>query len=102
MHCYIFVYTYILTLNIYFRFNPLYPELFGGIVAVPASTFKAVNGMSNLFYGWGGEDDDFYRRLTHNNIDICRYPSRLSRYTMMKHAHDTPRYHIFKYIIRKT
>ncbi len=24
--------------------------------------FEKINGYSNEFYGWGGEDDDLYRR----------------------------------------
>lgn len=25
--------------------------------------FKSVNGFSNAFFGWGGEDDDLHRRF---------------------------------------
>ena len=41
----------------------------------------ATNGWSNLYYGWGAEDDDFYWRLlrgtkkniTRPNLEIGRY-----------------------------
>nr|CAI5819656.1 unnamed protein product [Callosobruchus analis] len=44
-----------------FRYNLPYLTLFGGAVAILSSQYKQVNGMSNKFYGWGAEDDDFYR-----------------------------------------
>ena len=36
--------------------------MFGGVTAFTAEQFKNANGFSNLFYGWGGEDDDIYNR----------------------------------------
>lgn len=44
-----------------FRFNLPYMTLFGGVVAISGEHFKAINGMSNQFIGWGGEDDDFFK-----------------------------------------
>jgi hypothetical protein len=34
----------------------------GGAFAVPGELFEKINGFSNLYYGWGGEDDDVYWR----------------------------------------
>ncbi|UYV79375.1 hypothetical protein LAZ67_17002359, partial [Cordylochernes scorpioides] len=39
----------------------LYPELYGGVSAMTARQVEAVNGFSNKFWGWGGEDDDMYK-----------------------------------------
>ena len=39
-----------------------YPSQFGGAVAFRREDFELVNGYSNEFYGWGGEDDDMYER----------------------------------------
>ena len=47
-----------------------YEELLGGAVAFRAEHFRLVNGYSNQYYGWGGEDDDMHRRWWqfHNNL----------------------------------
>lgn len=47
--------------------------------------FSAVNGFSNSFWGWGGEDDDMSNRLKHMGFHIARYPINIARYTMLTH-----------------
>ena len=39
--------------------NPYY---FGGIVAFNKQMFNKINGFPNNFWGWGGEDDELYKR----------------------------------------
>jgi len=39
------------------------PKYFGGVVSISAQTYTMINGFPNNFWGWGGEDDEFYRRL---------------------------------------
>jgi hypothetical protein len=39
-----------------------YRTIFGGASSIKTNHFLKVNGMSNMFFGWGGEDDDFSRR----------------------------------------
>ena len=38
------------------------PEYFGGIVAFNKDMFNKINGYPNNFWGWGGEDDELYKR----------------------------------------
>ena len=47
--------------------------------------FAKVNGFSNSFWGWGGEDDDMSNRIRHANYHISRYPINISRYKMLNH-----------------
>ncbi|KAF7267943.1 hypothetical protein GWI33_018887 [Rhynchophorus ferrugineus] len=68
-----------------FRYNLPYLTLFGGAISILTSHFKKVNGMSNLFFGWGGEDDNFYNRLESHQILPYRFDPELSRYTMLIH-----------------
>ncbi|ODM91548.1 Beta-1,4-N-acetylgalactosaminyltransferase bre-4 [Orchesella cincta] len=62
-----------------------YKELFGGAVAILRDHFRAVNGFSNQFFGWGGEDDDFYRRLKDKGLGITRLSPIVSSYRMLPH-----------------
>lgn len=45
--------------------HPLYhyKTFIGGILLVTKEHFKMVRGMSNRYWGWGREDDEFYVRL---------------------------------------
>ncbi|KAI6196998.1 hypothetical protein M3Y94_01173500 [Aphelenchoides besseyi] len=60
-------------------------ELVGGVLAIKLEDYLNVNGFSNLFYGWGGEDDELGKRFTHANYTIERLDSNVARYTMLKH-----------------
>ena len=40
------------------------PKYFGGIVAFSLDMYKQINGFPNNFWGWGGEDDELYNRIT--------------------------------------
>lgn len=72
------------------RFNLLYPELFGGVIAVTREQFESIGGFSNHFYGWGGEDDDMFVRFRTAGYGIDRTPIDIGVYTMIKHAKMVP------------
>ncbi|XP_076310679.1 beta-1,4-N-acetylgalactosaminyltransferase bre-4-like [Tachypleus tridentatus] len=73
-----------------FRYVLPYPGLFGGVIAVTRHQFEHVNGFSNVFFGWGGEDDDFYNRILNKGYSITRWEPSLSRYTMLFHSKAVP------------
>lgn len=70
-----------------FNYRLQYACGFGGVSALTREQFEDVNGFSNDFWGWGGEDDDMYRRLYENGYNIERYANEIARYTMLKHQH---------------
>ena len=45
-----------------FPFSLPYEQIFGGAASFSREHFKLINGFSNKFWGWGGEDDDLYKR----------------------------------------
>lgn len=49
-----------------------YEKYIGGILLVNRNHYKAVNGMSNQYWGWGLEDDEFYVRLKEAQLPIHR------------------------------
>ena len=57
-----------LTSNCNFRLP--YESIFGGVGAFKKADFQKVNGFSNLFWGWGGEDDDLFARYSKPRILI--------------------------------
>lgn len=73
-----------------FRYNLPYEELFGGAVAILQKQFELVNGFSNIFYGWGGEDDDFQSRIINGGMTLCRFSPDVARYTMLAHSKELP------------
>ncbi|KAJ8922093.1 hypothetical protein NQ315_004025 [Exocentrus adspersus] len=79
-----------------FRYNLPYLTLFGGAVSILSQQFQEINGMSNKFYGWGAEDDNFYRRVIGNGLQPCRLPPEVSRYTMLFHNKEKANENRFK------
>jgi hypothetical protein len=43
---------------------------FGGVTMFPIEAFKAINGYSNKYWGWGFEDDDLFLRCRLNGINL--------------------------------
>ena len=41
----------------------VYGEIFGGVTSLTVSQMSTVNGFSNDYWGWGGEDDDMSQRI---------------------------------------
>ncbi|XP_019630922.1 PREDICTED: beta-1,4-galactosyltransferase 4-like [Branchiostoma belcheri] len=62
-----------------------YQELFGGVSALKTWHYKLVNGYSNLFCGWGGEDDDMAIRLKLHLLKLSRPSKDVARYKMLRH-----------------
>ncbi|GBP88075.1 Beta-1,4-N-acetylgalactosaminyltransferase bre-4 [Eumeta japonica] len=67
-----------------------YEDIFGGVSAMTLEQFQKVNGFSNKYWGWGGEDDDMFYRLQKMNYHIARYKMSIARYAMLKHKKSSP------------
>ncbi|ENN77797.1 beta-1,4-N-acetylgalactosaminyltransferase bre-4 isoform X3 [Dendroctonus ponderosae] len=83
-----------------FNYRLPYPAIFGGVSAISRAHFKLLNGFSNSFWGWGGEDDDMSNRIRHHQLYISRYPITIARYTMLTHKKDLPNPHRYD-VLRK-
>ncbi|XP_055304009.1 beta-1,4-galactosyltransferase 2-like [Sitodiplosis mosellana] len=77
-----------------YHFNVVYKDYFGGCVAMRTETFQIINGMSNLFFGWGGEDDNCFDRVKSKGFKICRFGPNYSKYMMLPHKKEIPIVHL--------
>nr|XP_034313783.1 beta-1,4-galactosyltransferase 1-like [Crassostrea gigas] len=59
--------------------------IFGGVSALTREQYEAINGFSNSFFGWGGEDDDFYNRVMWSKMSIYRTINDVGRYSSLEH-----------------
>jgi len=83
-----------------FNYRLPYTSIFGGIEMFSTQDYRTVNGFSNIFYSWGGEDDVLSSRLIHHKMKIHRQSVKTARYTMLRHdAKDKKR---TQQLIRKT
>ncbi|XP_073492967.1 beta-1,4-galactosyltransferase 1-like isoform X2 [Phyllobates terribilis] len=71
-----------------FNFRLPYNTIFGGIVAFTKEQFLKVNGFSNRFWGWGGEDDELYNRVIAAGMKIDRPEPTIARSKAIFHRRD--------------
>ena len=71
----------------HFRYN--YTKYIGGILLITLADFAHVDGMSNRYWGWGMEDDEFYVRLVEARLPVYR-PTNLTTNASntFTHIHD--------------
>lgn len=77
-----------------------YADIFGGVSALSKKQILKVNGFSNKYWGWGGEDDDLATRIKHSGYRITRYKPNIARYTMLTHNKETPNPERYKTLYR--
>lgn len=47
-------------------------DFVGGVLALSMNDYRIVNGYSNLYWGWGGEDEDMAKRLKSQDYRVER------------------------------
>ncbi|KAM7161477.1 beta-1,4-galactosyltransferase 7 isoform 2-T2 [Macrochelys suwanniensis] len=70
--------------------HPLYhyKTYVGGILLLTKQHYEMCNGMSNRFWGWGREDDEFYRRIKGAGLQLFRPAGIKTGYKTFQHLHD--------------
>ncbi|TWW54376.1 Beta-1,4-galactosyltransferase 1, partial [Takifugu flavidus] len=71
-----------------FNFQLPYNTIFGGVSSFSKQQFLTVNGYSNTYWGWGGEDDDMYKRVIFHGMSINRPDHMTGKYKMITHDRD--------------
>ncbi len=78
----------LLTINFGLSFRMPYDGYFGGATALTPEQFEKMHGFPNVYFGWGGEDDDSLVRTRLAGFKIRRYDKESGRYTMISHKRD--------------
>ncbi|WAR20679.1 B4GT4-like protein [Mya arenaria] len=65
-----------------------YADYIGGVLALTDDQFRKVNGFSNLYFGWGGEDDDMFTRLKINSVVLTHVDPEIGQYYALPHSKD--------------
>lgn len=81
-----------------FNNNLPYYNYYGGVNLINKDDFLLVNGYSNDFWGWGGEDDDFLNRVKSVGYDIFR---RRGVYISLEHEQNGPLHNNYKNNLNK-
>ncbi|XP_062601148.1 beta-1,4-galactosyltransferase 7-like [Saccostrea cucullata] len=70
--------------------HPLYhyKKFVGGILLLTRDAFISTNGMSNRYWGWGREDDEFYVRMHHQALEIERPKGITTGNQTFRHIHN--------------
>ncbi|RNA26836.1 Beta-1-4-N-acetylgalactosaminyltransferase bre-4 [Brachionus plicatilis] len=63
----------------------LYELLVGGVLSITPNVYSKINGFSNEFWNWGGEDDDFAIRMLVNDVCVTRPKAEHALYKMSYH-----------------
>lgn len=67
-----------------------YKTFIGGILLIRLDHYQSVNGMSNRYWGWGLEDDEFYLRLRSANLTIYRPKGlKTNSSSTFRHLHES-------------
>ncbi|XP_033102897.1 beta-1,4-galactosyltransferase 7-like [Anneissia japonica] len=68
-----------------------YKTFVGGILMLQMKHYELLNGMSNKFWGWGREDDEFYMRMKDADLEISRPQGITTGRDSFYHLHDKVR-----------
>jgi hypothetical protein len=85
--------THIASETEHFNWGFPYENFAGGVFLASASHWTQVNGMSNSFWGWGGEDDELFERFKRKGLLIDgqrpRRPAKgFGRFAKIKEGHN--------------
>nr|CAB3224893.1 beta-1,4-galactosyltransferase 7 [Phallusia mammillata] len=75
------------------EYHPMYhyKTYIGGVLMMTNEHFKLCRGMSNIFWGWGREDDELFLRYKDNQLKLYRPTGLTTGYDTFKHIHNKER-----------
>ncbi|XP_051513614.1 beta-1,4-galactosyltransferase 1-like [Myxocyprinus asiaticus] len=71
-----------------FGFRLPYTQFFGGVSSLSKEQYLKINGFPNNYWGWGGEDDDIFNRISFKGMSVSRPDGVIGRCRMIRHNRD--------------
>lgn len=81
-----------------FKYQLPYHRYLGGVVGFDPVAFRQINGFSNKFWGWGGEDDDLFRRVKRRHLKVD-FPT-WGRFLSSEHPRAPRMEHLYQHNLR--
>ncbi|XP_063614069.1 beta-1,4-galactosyltransferase 4-like [Penaeus indicus] len=72
-----------------FTYKIPYDTFYGCACLMTGWQMEKVNGWSNRYFGWGGEDDNMWRRIKAEKMKVWRVSDHLATYATLKHEQAT-------------
>lgn len=76
------------TSNSNYNFRIPYSGYVGGVISFTPTVYRNINGFSNVYFGWGGEDDDLTIRINQAGYTLQRVPEDIGIYSAINHGTD--------------
>lgn len=70
-----------------FDYQLRHENFFAGVIALTPKQYQLINGFSNRFWAWGGEDNDLSMRVRKAGFTIFRGNSSTAKFTSLEHKH---------------
>eukprot|EP00057_Strongylocentrotus_purpuratus_P033945 XP_793367.3 PREDICTED: beta-1,4-galactosyltransferase 5-like [Strongylocentrotus purpuratus] len=67
--------------------TPPYDAFFGAVTGLTKANIRSINGFPNVYWGWGGEDDEILYRVIDARLKITRDKGPITHYNVIKHHH---------------
>ena len=73
----------------FFSFRLAYENFFGGVTGLTRVQMFQINGLPNVYWGWGGEDDEIWKRVKEAKLEITRAKGPTGYYKNIQHHHQS-------------
>ncbi|XP_038070258.1 uncharacterized protein LOC119739393 isoform X2 [Patiria miniata] len=64
-----------------------YNNFFGAVTGFTVGNIRKINGFPNVYWGWGGEDDEIWERVKEVGLPVSRVQGPHGYYDVIKHHH---------------
>ncbi|XP_071480736.1 beta-1,4-galactosyltransferase 5-like [Diadema antillarum] len=66
-----------------------YDNFFGAVTGLSKGQIRLINGFPNVYWGWGGEDDEILKRVKDVGLEVSRVKGTVGHYDVITHHHES-------------